>query len=139
MAASGVEISEKSTVPLVGFSPFPCLLQIASLRIDDVCDGELNAVFGISIGIGWSKGAFLWDRDHVGKSCGISVHCRRRGKDNIVDIVFDHGAQQAKSAVDVDMVVVQRSLTALAHSLDWYHHQHRTSKNTRGFVRLPIP
>lgn len=118
MSTGGVEVTEQGTVPLLGLGLVAGLQGVVALGVDHVGDGVLNGELGVSVGVGGAQRAVLGDGNHVGETGGIAVDGGGAGEDNVVDIVTDHGAQQADGAVDVDVVVVQRLLTGLTDGLE---------------------
>ena len=117
VGTGGVEVAEQSTVPLLGLGLVAGLGGVVALGVDHVGDGHLDGHLGVTVGVGGALGALLGDGDHVGETGGIAVDGGGAGEDNVGDIVLDHGAQQVDGAVDVDVVVVQRTLARLADSL----------------------
>ena len=118
MSTGGVEVTEQSTVPLLGLGLVAGLDGVVALSVDDVGDGGLDGELGVAVGVGGTQRALLGDGDHVGEASGITVDGGGRREDDVGDIVADHGAQEADGAVDVDVVVVQRLLTGLTDGLD---------------------
>ena len=118
VSTSGVEVTEQSTVPLLGLGLVTGLGGIVALSVDNVGDGGLNGELGVSVGVGRAQRTLLRNGDHVGETSGITVDGGRAGEDDVGDIVADHGAEQVDGAVDVDQVVVQGLLAGLANSLD---------------------
>ena len=55
---------------------------------------------------------------HVRESGGIAIDGRRRGEDDIGDVVLAHRAQERDRAADVDAVVFERYLAGLADGLE---------------------
>jgi hypothetical protein len=117
VSPSGVEVAQQSTVPLLSLSLVSGLAGIITLGVDHINDGVLDGELGVAVGVSGAQRALLGDGDHVGEAGGITVDGGRAGEDNVVDIVADHGAQKVQSAVDVDIVVVQRLLTGLTNGL----------------------
>ena len=91
------------------------LLRPCPLSIDIIRDERLHSELRVSIRIRRTKRTFFRNRNHVWESGRISIYRRRRGEDNVGHIVLLHTPQQAKSAVDVDMVVVQWNLSRLSY------------------------
>lgn len=118
MSTGGVEVTEQSTVPLLGLGLVAGLDGVVALSVDDIGDGSLDGELGVTVGVGGAQRALLGDGDHVGEASGITVDGGGGGEDDVGDIVADHGAQEADGAVDVDVVVVQRLLTGLTDGLD---------------------
>lgn len=127
MSTSGVEVSEKSSVPLV--TTLASLLGLCSLSVDMVCDHHLDGELCVSVWVGRSERAVLWDGDHVWESCRIAVDGSGRGEDNVGDVVLGHGLEKSHSAANVDAIVVQRDLSRLADSL--YQRQLREEKQDK--------
>jgi len=117
VGARRVEVAQQSGVPLLSLLGLASLFQVVALCVDEVRDGILNGVLGVSVRVGWAQGALLGDGDHVREAGRIAVDGGRAGEDDVGDIVALHGAQQADGAVDVDMVVVEGSLGRLADGL----------------------
>lgn len=121
MGTSGVEVAQQSTVPLLALFLVSGLGSVVTLGVDDIGDCGLDGELGVTVGVGRAQRALLGDGDHVGKAGGITIDGGRAGKDNVVDIVADHGTQEVESSVNVDIVVVQRLLTRLADGLSPKH------------------
>ena len=82
-----------------------------------VRDAVLRGDLCVAIGICWAKGTFLGDGYHVGEAGGIAVDGCGGGEDDVVDVVAGHGAQEAESAVDISVPVVQRAFAGFANCL----------------------
>lgn len=117
VGTSGVEVTEQSTVPLLGLGLVAGLDSVVALSVDHVGDGGLNGNLGVTVGVGGAQRALLGDGDHVGETGGIAVDSGGAGEDNVGDVVADHRAQKVDGAVDVDHVVVQGLLAGLADGL----------------------
>ena len=119
--ASRVEVAQESTVPLLSLLLLAGLDQVVALGVDHVGDGGLDGDLGVAVGVGWAERAVLGDGDHVGEAGRVAVDGGRAGEDNVVDVVADHGAQEAEGALDIDAVVVEGLLGGFSnglHSLD---------------------
>jgi hypothetical protein len=112
-----VEVTEQGTVPLLSLVRVASLGGVVSLGVDKIRDGSLNSKLGVSVRVGRTKRALLWDRDHVRDASGIAVHGGGARKDDVVDIVLLHGTEQVDRAIDVDVVVVEGLLTRLTDRL----------------------
>ncbi len=64
----------------------------------------------------------LWDGNHVGKSSSIAIDGRRRGEDNIGNVVFGHTAEESDCATDIDAVVFEGLFGGLANCLEASQH-----------------
>lgn len=115
MRAAGVEVSQKSAVPLLKW--LALLLQPVALGVDVVGNDILNHRLGAAVGVCGANRAVLWDRNHVGESGGITVDGGGRGEDDTRDVVAGHGAHEANAAADVDAVVLERDLGRFANGL----------------------
>lgn len=118
VSTGGVEVTEESTIPLLGLSLVAGLDGVVALGVDCVGDGELNGELGVTVGVGRAQRALLGDGNHVGETGGITIDGGGAGEDNVGDIVLDHGTQEVDGAVDVDVVVVEGLLARLANSLN---------------------
>lgn len=107
MSTSGVEVSQQSSVPLLGFAGVTSLGEVIALGVDEIGNSGLNGELGVSVRVGRAERAVLGDGDHVGEAGGIAVHGGRTGEDDVVDIVFLHGTEQVDGAIDVDEVVIK--------------------------------
>lgn len=54
---------------------------------------------------------------HVRKTGRIAIHGRRRGEDDIGNVVLAHRPQEGNRAADIDAVVFERYLAGLADGL----------------------
>ena len=88
MRATRVEVSKEGAVPAL--ERLPSLLEVITLGFDVVGDDVLDHGLGTAIGVGGTNRTAFGDGDHVGESCGIAVDGRRRGEDNVADIVLGH-------------------------------------------------
>lgn len=118
VSTGGVEVTEESTVPLLGLGLVAGLGSVVALSVDHVGDGGLDGELGVTVGVGGAQRALLGDGDHVGEAGSIAVDGGRAGEDNVGDIVTNHRPQEVDGTVDVDQVVVQRLLAGLANSLE---------------------
>lgn len=126
MGTGGVEVAQKSAVPLLGLGLVAGLDRVVALSVDHVGNGVLDSELGVSVGVGGAERADLRDGDHVREASGIAVDGGGAGEDDVGDVVTDHGAEEADGAVDIDMVVVERLLAGFADSLG---NQHVCSSN----------
>lgn len=117
VGTGGVEVTEQSAVPLLGFGLVASLGGVVALGVDHVGDGGLDSELGVTVGVGRTQRAVLGDGDHVGEAGGIAVDGSRAGEDDVGDIVLHHGAEEVDGAVDVDQVVVQGLLARFTNSL----------------------
>lgn len=117
VSTSGVEVTEQSTVPLLGLLRLSGLDGVVACRVDDVRDGPLDADLGVSVRVRRSQRALLGDGNHVRETSGITVHGGRAGEDNVGDIVLEHGPEEVDGAVDVDIVVVNGALAGFTDRL----------------------
>lgn len=115
VAASGVEVPQQRSVELV--TALAGLLGLRALSVDVVGDHGLDAELGVAIRVGGTERAVLGDGDHVGEARGIAVDSRRRGEDDVGDIVLGHALEEAERAEDVHAVVLERDLAGLADGL----------------------
>lgn len=116
VAACRVEVSQKCSVELL--AALASLLGLDSLAVDKVGDHRLHSELGVSVWVCGSQWALLWNGDHVGEAGRVSVDCCTAGEDNVGDLVLLHAPQQAECAVNVHVVIVQRLLSRLSHSLE---------------------
>lgn len=93
------------------------LLCSCPLRVNEVRNHGLDGELGVAVWVGWTQWALFWDWNHVWEAGRIAVDGRGGGEDDVGDIVLLHASEQAESAVDVDVVVVERDLGALSHRL----------------------
>lgn len=117
VSTSGVEVTQQSSVPLGGFLGLTLLGEVVALSVDKVGDGSLNGELGVSVRVGGAQGAVFGDGDHIGETSRIAVDGGGAGEDNVVDIVFLHGAEEVDGAVDIDEVVIERFFARLADGL----------------------
>lgn len=110
MRASGVEVAQQGSVPLLSLLLLASLGESSALSIDHIGDGRLNGELGVAVRVGWAERALLGDGDHVGETGCITVDGGRAGEDDVVDVVADHGPQEAEGALNIDAVVVERFL-----------------------------
>ena len=76
------------------------------MSVNEVGDGSLDGELGVSVRVGRTERALFGDGDHIGETSGVAVDGSGAGEDDVVDIVFLHGAEEVEGAVDVDEVVV---------------------------------
>lgn len=117
VGTSGVEVTEQSTVPLLGLGGVASLGGVVALSVDHIGDGGLDGELGVTVGVGGTERAVLGDGDHVREAGGITVDGGGAGEDNVGDVVLHHGAEQVDGAVDVDLVVIQRLLARFTNGL----------------------
>lgn len=107
MGTSGIEVSEQGAVP-------------ARVRLNMILDHHLNHHLCPSVWVGRVDWAVLGNRDHVLMLGGVSVDGRRRGEDNIFDIVLLHCVKKGDGAADVDAVIFDGVFGGFSHGLDGY-------------------
>lgn len=107
MSTCRVEITQQSGIPFRSLLGLTLLSEVVALSVDEIGDGSLNGEFGVSVRVGGTEGAVFGDGDHVGEASSIAVDGGGAGEDNVIDIVFLHGAEEVDCAVDVDEVVIE--------------------------------
>ena len=80
---------------------------------DDVLDCRL----GPAVGVCGPNGAAFGDGDHVWEASGIAVDGGGGGEDNVGDVVFCHGGEEADGAVDIGAVVLEGDFSRFADCL----------------------
>lgn len=118
MRAGGVEVAQQGGVPFADFLfVLAGLSRIVALCLDGVGDCGLDGGLCAPVDIGRADGTVFGDWNHVGDARRVAVDGGRRGEDNVVDIVLDHGREEGNGAADVDAVVCEGNLSRLADSL----------------------
>jgi len=97
---------------------FPRLLGIIALGINVIRNDQFNCALGSSVWVCWANWAVLGDRNHVGNSSRIAIDGRRRGEDDIRDIVLGHAPEESDSSANINAVVFKRDLGGFANGLD---------------------
>jgi hypothetical protein len=115
VATSRVEVPQQRRIEL--FSRLAFLLFLRPLGVNVVCDHGLHGKLGVAVRIGGSQRALFWDGNHVREASGVAIYCRRRGEDNVGDLVPLHRPEQRKCASHIDAVVLERNLRRLADCL----------------------
>lgn len=116
VATRRIEVSQQRAIPL--FSALARLLRNIPLRVHKVRDHILHCKLRIAVRVRRPQRALLRNRYHILKPRRIPIHRRGAREDDVRYMVLLHAAQQAQRAVDVDLVVVQRDLAALADGLE---------------------
>ena len=80
-------------------------------------DDIFNGRFGTTVGVGRADGTVFGDWDHVWEASGIAVDGGGGGKDDVGDIVFGHGREEADGAVNIRAVVLEGDFGGFAHRL----------------------
>lgn len=96
---------------------FAFFLEIGALSLDVIGDAPFDGRFRAAVGVRGADGAMFGNRDHVGKTGGISVDGGGGRKDDVGDIVLGHGFEQADGAIHIGVVVFEGLLCGFAHGL----------------------
>jgi hypothetical protein len=115
VCSGGVEVAQKSTVPLGAARAL--LLCILALSLDVGADQFFNSILCVSVRVGGAQWAVFGNGNHALEACGIAVDGGRGREDNVGDIVAGHGLQKGDGTADVDAPVLERDLARLADSL----------------------
>lgn len=123
MRAARVEISQVGAVPLLKW--LVSLLQVLTLRTDEVFDDVLDGGLSSTIGVGWSDRAMFRNRNHVLKASGVAVDGRGGREDDVCDVMLFHGAEKGDGTPNIYTVVFERDFGGFTNSLvrrsaTWY-------------------
>lgn len=115
VGACRVEVSQQRSIPLLIW--LARLLQIIPLSIDVISDDRFDHAFSVSIWIGGANWAILGNGYHVGNSSRIAVDGRRRGEDDVGNIVLGHAAEEGDGSTNIDAVVFEGDLGGFTNGL----------------------
>ena len=117
MTSSWVEVSQKRSIPFLGFVILACFLGFAALGVDLICDAELDGEFCVTIRVCGAERALFGNGNHVGKTSSVAVDGGGGREDDVGHAVSLHAAEETYCAVDVGVVVVEGSFGGFAHCL----------------------
>lgn len=83
-----VEVSQKSSIPLLYFMGLSIFLSLCTFGIDVIRDHQFGTEFRVPVGIGRAKRTFFGNGYHAWNSSGIAVDGRGRGIDNVCNVMF---------------------------------------------------
>ena len=115
MAPSRIEVSQEGAVPDI--TVLALLFESIPLGFDVIGDDVFDCRFGPAIGVGGANGAAFGNGYHVWEASGIAVDGGGGGEDDVGDIVFCHGGEEADGAVDVGAVVLEGDFSRFADCL----------------------
>ena len=81
-------------------------------------DNQLDCALRASVWVCRANWAYFGNGDHVGNSSSIAIDGRRRGEDDIRDIMLGHAAEESDGSANIDAVVFEGDLGRFTDCLE---------------------